>query len=88
MFREKLPQRIQPIPTHSEPARRPNPVQATSSIPMRLLFIADLHYALKQFDWLVGQASSFDPTSPRSAGQDATSWRRLDIRLGHVLSLV
>lgn len=27
---------------------------------MRLLFVADLHYALKQFDWVVGQAGAFD----------------------------
>jgi Icc-related predicted phosphoesterase len=27
---------------------------------MRLLFVADLHYALKQFDWLTANASSFD----------------------------
>ncbi len=28
---------------------------------MRLLFVADLHYALKQFDWLVAHAAEFDP---------------------------
>lgn len=27
----------------------------------RMLFVADLHYALKQFDWLVANAASFDP---------------------------
>ena len=27
----------------------------------KLLFVADLHYALKQFDWLVAQADRFDP---------------------------
>lgn len=27
---------------------------------MRLLFVADLHYSLKQFDWLVDQAGEFD----------------------------
>jgi Icc-related predicted phosphoesterase len=27
---------------------------------MRLLFVADLHYELKQFDWLLTQASKFD----------------------------
>jgi Icc-related predicted phosphoesterase len=26
-----------------------------------MLFVADLHYALKQFDWLVANAASFDP---------------------------
>ncbi len=28
---------------------------------MKLLFVADLHYALKQFDWLVANAEKFDP---------------------------
>src|SRR5205823_8235639 len=27
---------------------------------MRMLFVSDLHYALKQFDWLVGNAKNFD----------------------------
>src|SRR5262245_55598011 len=27
---------------------------------MKLLFVADLHYTLKQFDWLVANASSFE----------------------------
>jgi Icc-related predicted phosphoesterase len=27
---------------------------------MRILFVADLHYALKQFDWLVANAARFD----------------------------
>ena len=27
---------------------------------MRLLFVADLHYELKQFDWLMSQVGSFD----------------------------
>src|SRR5436190_23717088 len=27
---------------------------------MRMLFTADLHYALKQFDWLVANARNFD----------------------------
>jgi len=27
---------------------------------MRLLFVADLHYSLKQFDWLLSQAGDFD----------------------------
>ena len=27
---------------------------------MRLLFVADLHYSLKQFDWLLAQAGDFD----------------------------
>ena len=28
---------------------------------MKMLFVADLHYALKQFDWLVDNAANFDP---------------------------
>src|SRR5262245_53456187 len=27
---------------------------------MRLLFVADLHYSLKQFDWLVAHANEYD----------------------------
>ena len=27
---------------------------------MKVIFVADLHYALKQFDWLLGNATSFD----------------------------
>src|SRR5687768_9431182 len=27
---------------------------------MRLLFVADLHYSLKQFDWLVARADAYD----------------------------
>jgi len=27
---------------------------------MRLIFVADLHYALKQFDWFVAQAGEYD----------------------------
>jgi Icc-related predicted phosphoesterase len=27
---------------------------------MKILFVADLHYTLKQFDWLIGYASKFD----------------------------
>ena len=29
---------------------------------MRLIFVADLHYSLKQFDWLVANAGEFDLT--------------------------
>ena len=28
--------------------------------PMRLLFVADLHYSLKQFDWLLAHANEYD----------------------------
>jgi Icc-related predicted phosphoesterase len=28
---------------------------------MKILFVADLHYALKQFDWLVANAANYDP---------------------------
>ena len=27
---------------------------------MRILFVADLHYSLRQFDWLLSQAESHD----------------------------
>ena len=27
---------------------------------MRILFVADLHYELKQFDWLMAHAAEFD----------------------------
>ena len=27
---------------------------------MKLLFVADLHYALRQFDWLAAQAANYD----------------------------
>ena len=27
---------------------------------MKMLFVADLHYGLKQFDWLIANASAFD----------------------------
>ena len=27
---------------------------------MRMLFVADLHYELKQFDWLMAHAAEFD----------------------------
>ncbi|MEN9733842.1 MAG: hypothetical protein RLZ45_1837, partial [Verrucomicrobiota bacterium] len=27
---------------------------------MRLLFVADLHYSLKQFDWVTNQARNYD----------------------------
>ena len=30
---------------------------------MKLLFVADLHYSLKQFDWLLAQAPKFDAVS-------------------------
>ena len=28
--------------------------------PMRMLFVADLHYTLKQLDWLVANAGKYD----------------------------
>jgi Icc-related predicted phosphoesterase len=28
---------------------------------MKLLFVADLHYALKQYDWLLANAAAYDP---------------------------
>jgi len=30
------------------------------ALPMKLLFVADLHYELKQFDWLIARAADYD----------------------------
>ena len=39
----------------------PHPPSLTLFLPlMRLLFVADLHYSLKQFDWLLAEAEAFD----------------------------
>jgi len=35
-------------------------VSAASAPTVKMLFVADLHYALKQFDWLLANASRFD----------------------------
>jgi len=28
---------------------------------MKMLFVADLHYTLKQFDWVMANATKYDP---------------------------
>ena len=35
-------------------------VSTRSALAVKMLFVADLHYALKQFDWLMTNASRFD----------------------------
>jgi predicted MPP superfamily phosphohydrolase len=35
-------------------------VSTRSALTVKMLFVADLHYALKQFDWLMTNASRFD----------------------------
>ena len=43
---------------------------------MKLLFVADLHYSLKQFDWLLAEAPKFDVVS--IGGDLLDLWSRLD----------
>ena len=38
----------------------PTSAEQDSRTDMTMLFVADLHYALKQFDWLVANAANFD----------------------------
>ena len=38
----------------------PERLAHNSRIRMKMLFVADLHYALKQFDWLVANAANYD----------------------------
>ena len=33
---------------------------ATVAVVMKMLFVADLHYALKQFDWLLANVARYD----------------------------
>ncbi len=39
----------------------PDGLAHNSRTRMKMLFVADLHYALKQFDWLVANAADYDP---------------------------
>lgn len=48
---------------------------------MRLLFIADLHYALKQFDWVVAQASSFEAVILGGDLLDLSAPLELDVQI-------
>jgi Icc-related predicted phosphoesterase len=48
---------------------------------MKMLFVADLHYALKQFDWLVANASDFDPIILGGDLLDVASALDLDVQI-------
>src|SRR5262245_34897356 len=48
---------------------------------MRMLFTADLHYALKQFDWLVANAKNFDSIVIGGDLLDLTSALDFDVQI-------
>ena len=48
---------------------------------MRILFVADLHYALKQFDWLTARAGDFDLTVIGGDLLDLGSALELDVQI-------
>ena len=48
---------------------------------MSLLFVADLHYALKQFDWLAANAANFDPVVIGGDLLDLASALELDVQI-------
>jgi Icc-related predicted phosphoesterase len=48
---------------------------------MKMLFVADLHYTLKQFDWLMANASSYDPVVIGGDLLDLTSALDADIQI-------
>ncbi len=48
---------------------------------MKMLFVADLHYALKQFDWLVAQADQFDPVVIGGDLLDLSSSLDMDVQI-------
>lgn len=51
---------------------------------MRLLFVADLHYSLKQFDWLLDQAPKFDATAIGGDLLDLSSALEADVQIAIV----
>lgn len=51
---------------------------------MRLLFVADLHYTLKQFDWLLSQASSYDAVAIGGDLLDLSSPLDFDVQIAVV----
>ncbi len=51
---------------------------------MRLLFVADLHYSLKQFDWLLEQAPKFDATAIGGDLLDLSSPLEADVQIAVV----
>jgi Icc-related predicted phosphoesterase len=48
---------------------------------MKLLFVADLHYALKQFDWVAANAARFDATVIGGDLLDLGSFLDLDVQI-------
>ncbi|HEY4415901.1 MAG TPA: metallophosphoesterase [Verrucomicrobiae bacterium] len=48
---------------------------------MKILFVADLHYALKQFDWLVANATNFDAVIIGGDLLDLASNLDLDVQI-------
>jgi Icc-related predicted phosphoesterase len=48
---------------------------------MRLLFVADIHYALKQFDWLVARAGEFDAVAIGGDLLDLSSVLEFDVQI-------
>ncbi len=48
---------------------------------MKLLFVADLHYALKQFDWLVANAENYAPVIIGGDLLDLSSALDLDVQI-------
>lgn len=51
---------------------------------MKLLFVADLHYTLKQFDWLLAEAPNFDMVSIGGDLLDLSSQLDFDIQIAVV----
>ena len=51
---------------------------------MRLLFVADLHYSLKQFDWLVAQAGKYDVAAIGGDLLDLSSALDADVQIAIV----
>ena len=48
---------------------------------MRMLFVADLHYTLKQFDWLMGEAANYDLTVIGGDLLDLGSTLNVDVQI-------
>jgi Icc-related predicted phosphoesterase len=54
---------------------------ATVAAVMKMLFVADLHYALKQFDWLLGNAARYDAVIIGGDLLDLSSPLDLDVQI-------
>lgn len=52
--------------------------------PMRLLFVADLHYSLKQFDWLLAHANEYDVAAIGGDLLDLSSALDADVQIAIV----